>query len=143
MLCSRKLSSYAATLGRVQYEMWPYPTSVRSYPYIYFKEDGNLANTTALPFPLQNRADLLKDGAVMYAAGWPGSNAKPNHYFNLQNHKLLKEAFDKDVQKLQLIDDAVALTDLTTVHWEFDSFCSMAYNPDLLRRSDATLGDYI
>ena len=127
-------------IGRVQYECWPYPTTARAYPYIYFKHVAKMANTDPLPFAWT--ADLIKDGALVEATQWPGSIARPNPYFNAQNYRLLKASWEKDLQDCSLGDDSTYLMDLATVNWEKRGFASMAYSDTALRSSDATVSDF-
>lgn len=141
-LCSFRPSVLPSTLGQMQYEAWPAPTSARQYPYLYQKQAGKLTETSVLTGVFANRADLLKLGAQMCAAEWPGSNDLKNPYFNPQLAVNLTKQWEYELNKLSLADDDQYPQDLQQVHW--DRYVTGPVAPgSWLRQTDATLDDYL
>jgi hypothetical protein len=112
---SRRLSTYAPTAGQVQYEIWPYPTSQRNYPYFYWRRSELLSDATVFLGPLATRGDLLVTGGLALAAQWPGVEGRPNPYFNLGLSKMKWEEFTTESDRLQVLDEETFLTWWQTV----------------------------
>lgn len=141
LLATASPSPVTATLGQVRYEYWPRPTSARSYPFLYFKNAQNLADSFAFSGAMSEAGDVLKKGALAQAARWPGTSDKVNPYFNLQLAQMLDKEFDNGCQKVSLRDDDQAGSDLSRVHWERWPLADLAYNDQALRATDATIAD--
>lgn len=70
---------YTAT-GIPQYELWPGPTTIRTYPYIYLKQGASLVNFDDRPiYPFRGNEIIL--GALADLCRWPGTPATPNPLF--------------------------------------------------------------
>jgi hypothetical protein len=141
LLATAMPSTATATLGRIQYEYWPRPTSARSFPYYYFKRGANLADSFTFSGVLADAGDVLQKGALAQAARWPGTSDKPNPYFNLGLADRLDKDFADGMQKLSLADDNQQGSDLQRVHWDRWPLADLAYNDASLRASDATVDD--
>lgn len=141
-LVSQGFSTATATLGQVRYEFSPYPTAARQYPYLYYKQAERFSETSTLPGVLNNRADLLKLGAQVSAAEWPGSADQKNPYYNLNLAARLEERWSLELQRLSLADDNQYPEDLMAVHWARRYF-PLAPTTQYLRMTDATLADYV
>lgn len=129
------------TLGRIQYEYWPRPTSDRSYPALYNKQADALNDTDTFNGVMADAAEVLINGALAQAAQWPGTADQVNRYFNLSLAREKKTEFETGVQKLSLRDDEQYPDDLGTVHWDRWPLADLAYNDQSLRASDASLAD--
>ncbi len=135
-------STAVATLGQMQYEYWPYPTSARQYPYLYYRQAERLADASTFPGVFANRSDLFKLGAQLQAAEWPGTADQKNPYYNLALADRLEKKWNYELQLLSLADDNQAPEDLLQADWA--ARYGGLYTPDsYLRRSDATVLDYI
>lgn len=133
-------STYTPTLGQLRYEYWPKPTSARAYPALYNKQAANLDDTSVLHGVLADGEDAIVKGALHHAARWPGTQDKPNPYFNLGLSDRLQTEFDLETQKLALKDDTQYPEDLQAVHWERWPLAELAYDDHALRASDALAG---
>lgn len=134
-------STHPSTLGRMQYELWPHPTTARSYPFTYFLQAADLTDNTTFSGVLADGGDVLQVGALAQAAKWPGTHDKPNPYFNLALADRLEKEFDLKCQMLALRDDDQQGQDLTRVHWEHWPLADLAYNDMALRSTDASILD--
>jgi len=134
-------STHPLTLGRIQFELWPRPTAARSYPYYYFKQAANLADSFVFTGVMADAGDVLQKGALHQCARWPGTTDKPNPYFNLTLADRLEKEFLAGVQRLSLRDDDQQGSDLARVHWEHWPLADLAYNDQSLRSTDATIAD--
>jgi hypothetical protein len=140
-LVARAPSTYTPTLGRIQYEYWPQPTSDRNYPAIYNKQVDNLIDGDTFNGVMADGAEVLLEGALAMAAQWPGTVDARNPYFNLELARAKQASFREGVQKLALKDDTQYPEDLQTVHWERWPLADLAYHDRSLRASDATVAD--
>ena len=141
-LLSQGVSTATATLGQTRYEFWPIPTAARQYPYLYYRQAERFADATALPGVFANRSDLLKRGALVCAAEWPGTTDQPNPYYNLPLAKRLSDKLDLELQQLALKDDAQYPEDLLMVDWAA-RYGPLSAPTSLLRQTDATVHDYV
>lgn len=140
-LFARSPSTYTPTLGRIQYEYWPRPTSNRSYPAFYNKLAADLNENSVFNGVFAEAGEVLINGALAEAARWPGTPDKPNPYFNAGLARDKQADFDRGVQELSLRDDEQYGDDLATVHWERWPLAQLAYNDLSLRQTDATIAD--
>jgi len=141
LLATAAPSQVPATLGRMTYEYWPRPTAARSYPYYYFKQAQNLAETFAFSGALAEAGNVLQTGALAQAANWPGTGDKPNPYFNAGLAARLKKEFEDGVQLVSLRDDDMQGSDYLRVNWDRWPLADLAYNDESLRSTDATIAD--
>jgi hypothetical protein len=140
-LVSRQLSTVPATLGQVQYEWWPAPTSPKSFPYYYRQQAQALADTAPLLGVLSAR--VLEVGALAYCAAWPGTADKKNPYFNLMLHKQLQDEFDKQCAKLELRDDDQAQQTWVALPYHRWTVADLGFgDTHTLRSTDASIGAY-
>lgn len=140
-LVARKYSSATATLGRVQYEYWPAPTSARVYPYLYIRGAETLNDADSLPGVLSQRLDLLTLAVQRKLALWPGTPDQKNPSFSPALAKLLGDDLEKKTEQLILKDDDEYPQQLMLVHW-MRRYGSIAPTGTLLRQTDATVNDY-
>jgi hypothetical protein len=140
VLVSRQLSTVPATLGQVQYEWWPGPTTAKQFPYYYRKQAQILADTDPLLGVLNAR--VLEVGALAYCAAWPGTNEKKNPYYNLGLHAKLMDEFDKQCASLELRDDDQAQESWTTMPYHRWATWDLTFDTRYLRSTDASIGDY-
>jgi hypothetical protein len=76
-LIDRRFNSVTNT---PQYELWPYNTTDRNYPYFYSKRGADLVNPTDIPvWPI--RSDIIVYGALADLCLWPGTPDVPNPLF--------------------------------------------------------------
>lgn len=142
VLAAKHPSVYPSTLGRVQYEYWPRPTAVRSYPVRYNTQASVLTDTSTLTGVLADAAEVLICGALARAAEWPGTPDLKNPYFNLALADRKQREFAGLVQQLSLRDDDQAPDDLASVRWDRWPLTELAFNDTALRASDAAGGDF-
>lgn len=141
LLATASPSPVTATLGRMRYEYWPRPTAARSYPYYYFKQGANLADSFAFTGAMSEAGDVLQTGALAQCAKWPGTSDKPNPYFNMGLADRLEKDFIDGCQKLSLRDDDQGGSDYLRVDWDRWPLADLAYNDQSLRATDATIAD--
>lgn len=84
-----------ASTGAPRYELWPHPTVVRGYQYMYIKQGAELVSDTDTPiYPL--RGSELVYGALADVCKWPGTRDFPNPLFEKVN--LLLPTFEGQFQ---------------------------------------------
>lgn len=142
VLASAALSAATATVGRVTYEAWPYPTAAGSYVMQYFTRTDALTDDTTFTGVLATWTDVLKKGALVEAAQWPGTIAAKNPYFNLSLANALRAEFDSKLKTLDVMDDDQYLMDLQQVDLSKFGLAALSADTTLMRESDATLADY-
>jgi hypothetical protein len=140
VLTSRQLSTVPATLGQVQYEWWPGPTTAKQFPYYYRRQAQLLADTDPLLGVLNAR--VLEVGALARCAAWPGTQERKNPYFNLPLHLKLMDEFDKQCASLELRDDDQAQESWTTLPYHRWATWDLTFDTRYLRSTDASIGDY-
>jgi hypothetical protein len=116
-LASRRLSTTAASDGRIQYELWPYAMSAKNYPYYYIRQPEPLTDESGFEGSLRTGGALILKGALAEAAEWPGTEDRRNPYFNLGLAQRLRDEFEKRIAQLELRDEEIYLTWLETVSW--------------------------
>lgn len=141
LLSAKSPSTYAPTLGQVQYEYWPRPTAARSYPARYNRQGARLTDGDLFTGVLGDGMEILTAGALALAAEWPGTTDNKNAYFNLGLAQMKRAQFLDGVQSLSLRDDEQYPDDLATVHWERWPLADLAFNDTALRSTDATVAD--
>lgn len=107
---SRRLASTSALSGRIQYELWPYALSQRSYTYFYVKRPASITDSDTFLGPLRHRTDILLKAALVSASEWPGTLEQKNPYFNLGLAQYLRAQLDKQVDTLEVRDEEVYMT---------------------------------
>ncbi len=140
VLVSRQLSTVPATLGQVQYEWWPGPTTAKQFPYYYRRQAQLLQDTDPLLGVLTAR--VLEIGALARCAAWPGTAERKNPYFNLALHLKLMDQFDKQCATLELRDDDQAQESWTTLPYHRWATWDLTFDTRYLRSTDASVGDY-
>ena len=122
-LASRRLSTVAATLGRIEYEAWPYWTNTsdtRRFPYYYSKRPTLLGLDDNLLGSFRHRYDILVLAALEEAAEWPGPEmTRPNPYYNLRLSERKSVKLEEELEKLERVDEEIYLTWLETVPWMY------------------------
>ena len=140
VLVSRQLSTVPATLGQVQYEWWPGPTTAKQFPYYYRRQAQLLQDTDPLLGVVTAR--VLEVGALARCAAWPGTKERPNPYFSLPLHLKLMDEFDKQCATLELRDDDQAQESWTTLPYHRWATWDLTFDTRYLRSTDASIGDY-
>ncbi len=140
VLVSRQLSTVPATLGQVQYEWWPGPTSAKQFPYYYRRQAQILADTDPLLGVVTAR--VLEIGALAHCAAWPGTQERKNPYFNIALYQKLMDEFDKQCASLELRDDDQAQESWTTLPYHRWATWDLTFDTRYLRSTDASIGDY-
>lgn len=140
-LVSRSLSTVPSTLGQVQYEWWPAPTTAKSFPYYYRQQAQLLADTAPLLGVVTAR--VLGLGARAECAAWPGTVERKNPYFSLALHAKLKDEFDAECAKLELRDDDQAQQSWVGLPWHRWGVDDLGFgDTHTLRATDAGIGSY-
>lgn len=93
-------------VSRVVYEWWPYITAHGEYDFSYYARP-DLADEDPLPGVWQGRGYLLRQGALVEAAGYPGTPERRNPYFNLGLRDRLDRDWQLGQQELSVRDDDV------------------------------------
>jgi hypothetical protein len=118
VLASRRLATgIAASLGRVQYEVWPYADSARKYQYYYSKRPKEYADGDNFEGIFRHRADLLLLAALVEAAEWPGAGEQRNPYFRLELADRKRKELEGELNQLETRDEEIFMTWLETVSW--------------------------
>ena len=133
-------SPVTATLGQVRYEVWPVSVAARSYPIRYNRQEDNLQHTDTFTGVLKDGGQVLIEGALSFAAEWPGTPDLRNPYFNVQLAQVKRGNFLTGIQKLSLRDDEQVPDDVLPVDWS--KYDALARTDQALRSSDATVADY-
>lgn len=142
LLASLAPSKYTPTLGQIQYELWPKPSSDGALQYYMRTRPETLADEDLFVGVLAQRPDILQVGALMQAARWPGTKERPNPYFNLGLAQMLSKDFQDLANQLDNRDDDTYALSIDRVPWARWQAWAWAYNTHLLQRTDATLGSY-
>jgi len=117
-LVSRGYSALEATLGQPQYELWPYTTAAKFYPYAGIKQPKVLGDLDPLEGPFQYRPDVLELYCLSEAASWPGpSFDQKNVYFNLANAAQKRADFENELWILEQRDDEIYPMLKESVSW--------------------------
>ena len=140
-LIARKYSPATATLGQVQYEYWPAPTAVKTYPYLYIRKADTLNDSDVLPGVLSERADLFRLYLATRCTAWAGTVDQRNLAYDLNASRGFKSEWDVEMQKLELADDNEYPQQLSQVDWA-KRMGEITATASLLRQTDATIEDY-
>lgn len=114
-LVSRRLASTSALNGRIQYELWPYALTTRTYKYFYVKRPASLVDADTFLGPLRHRTDILLKAALVAASEWPGTLKDKNPYFNLGLAQYHRDQLMKELDLLAARDEEVYMTWMDTV----------------------------
>lgn len=117
-LASRRVSTLTATIRRAQYELWPFQTSARNYPFYYIRRPEKFAPNDALPFLLQDRGDILMLGALAECCDWPGTAERRNPYYNQVLARMKRDQFNHEIDQLEVRDEEVYMTWLQVAGYE-------------------------
>jgi hypothetical protein len=69
----------------------------------HYYKNAELSVSTDRPIDVL-RPETIVYGALKDLAMWPGSGAKPNPLFNMEAHKMYKEAFDEALHDSEMAD---------------------------------------
>lgn len=116
-LVARRLASTTALDGRAQYELWPYATAAKNYPFYYIRRPPALQDSSTFEGVLADRGDLIILAALAEAAEWPGLEDRKNPYFNLRLAEIKRKQLVEELALLELRDEEVYMTWLETVSW--------------------------
>lgn len=114
-LIDRRFSTLTATLGRATYELWPYTTNERNYPFYYEKEVTDLVDDDDTP-DIPIRGDVLVRGALADLVRWPGTRDNPNPMYDPKNTSWQQE-YEVKIAELERTDEDLYMTWLTTNDW--------------------------
>lgn len=142
VLASYEPSLVTSQLGRILYEGWPPATSAGQYQMMYFKRTDQLSDDSTFQGVLSTYTESLIQGALAWAARWPGTTDKKNPYFNLALAKLHEDKFDQERQTLKVMDDDQYLMMMEQINLSKFGLAALAADTTLMRESDATLADY-
>lgn len=141
-LASRAPSTYPLTAGQYQYEYWPIPEEAGALQYYARQRPTQMADDFVFTGVLAHRMDVLQDGALAQAARWPGTAQVKNPYFNLALAKQFDADFAAGALQLDLRDDDQAQQTIDNYPWQRYQNWGWAWDPQLLRMTDAVLGDF-
>lgn len=114
-LIDRRFSTLTATLGRAEYELWPYTTNERNYPYFYEREVTDLVSDSDTP-DIPIRGDVLVRGALADLVRWPGTRDNPNPMYDPKNTSWQQE-YEVKIAELERTDEDTYVTWLATNDW--------------------------
>lgn len=98
--------------GAPLYEIWPRPTSVASYPYIYLRAWTPLEGDNDI-LPNGIRSDIVTKIARAEAASWAGHKLiQGGVYYDMQLASRLKAEAEKGIQEMKNEDDSTAIMQL-------------------------------
>lgn len=117
-LVDRRHSTLSATDGQAQYEMWPYSTSERNYPYYYVRQASDLSLDSDIP-EIPVRGDVLVRGALADVCRYPGSVERPNPMYDPRGTmaKAWEAEFQDQVAELERQDENTYMTWLSNHDW--------------------------
>lgn len=141
-LASYQLSEVPSLLGRLTYEAWPQPSAVGSYQLRYFIRTDTLTDDTLFQGVLATKTEALIEGALAWAARWPGTEGRKNPYFDLRLAAMHEDRFRKATQDLVVLDDDQYLMMLEQVDLSRFGLAAIAADTTLMRASDATISEY-
>lgn len=102
--------------GLPRYEFYPHQTTNHLYGFLYEARAVDLDDMNAV-LPRYIRGDTLVDMAMEEVCSWPGPGPdKPNPYFSLNNAARYRSNNQKQLQLLEVQDDAVYMQDLTVAY---------------------------
>jgi len=110
LIAARSYDLTSTTVPR--FELWPVPTTLAQYRYIYEKYVPDLSSSTDTPFPII-RSDVLVKGGLADLARWPGTETVRNPSYDLALWRIREQEFQDEVRILQQQDQNIYLTDLT------------------------------
>jgi hypothetical protein len=135
---SRRLATAGALTGRIQYELWPYCTSEKNYPYYYIRRPEDLTDDTAFLGPLAKDSNIMVSMALAQCAKWPGVEGKRNPYFNLALAAQLDKEADQALDRMMVLDEEIYMTWLQTVNYSRIPFAPL--DSRYLQNHDADWG---
>jgi hypothetical protein len=100
--------------GVPRFELWPHKKSAYVYPYFYESDPPDLEDPGAT-IPRYIRGDVLLEEALAKAAAWPGTEGKPNPYYDVRLASWHHTAAEKMTQELEVSDDGIYMQDLSYV----------------------------
>ncbi len=111
VLADRKWKTHPSTATTVPtYELWPNPTVLRVYRFLYWKVPADFSRLVALPHTISDR--LIKNYVRAQMSTWPGTTERPNRMQSrVQAAEFMKE-FRDDLQDSMIKDDEIYDTDL-------------------------------
>lgn len=98
--------------GSPLYEMWPRPTSVSAFPYIYAAAWTPLSGDNDI-LPNGIRSDVIIKMGKAEAARWPGHKALAGGiYYDPRLGDTYERSSELDIQQMKLEDDSTAIMQL-------------------------------
>ena len=116
-VASRRLGTQGTFTGRVQFELWPYATAAKNYPFFYIRRPEVLTDSTVFLGPLANASDVLVQLALAEAAEWPAYEDRKNPYFNLSLAEMKRKNVEAHIARLEVLDEEIYMTWLETQSW--------------------------
>lgn len=101
-----------------RYEWWPkIAPGPKSYPIRYTKRPPLMSNPTDRPiWPL--RGDVIRKGALAELCLWPGTSTVKNPYYNINQHQLMEDEFQKGLHGCWRDDQSTSQTAILYEDWE-------------------------
>ena len=93
--------------GRPRYELWPYPTTAKEIKYLAIRRPAELGDDDTFKPPLDQRTDILVEGALWKAAEWPGTADVPNPYYKPELARRKQEYFELQAAMLERVDENI------------------------------------
>lgn len=118
-LVSQTYSTVPAQVGQARFEIFPYPTTAKSYVCVYYNKPAVFAETDVLIGPFARSKDVLIEGALARAALWPGTSTVRNPYFNLNLADRLDKRFREKCQQLEVKDEDMYGTSMPFASYGF------------------------
>ena len=117
-------------------------SGVGQYQMTYFKRADVLNDDSIFQGVLSTYTETLVEGALSWAARWPGTTDKKNPYFNLALASAHQLRFDAERQTLRVMDDDQYLMMMEQINLSKFGLAALSADTTLMRESDATLADY-
>jgi hypothetical protein len=107
-----------------QKEMWPRPISDYVYPYVYLRRITDLSDPNSKPLGFI-RGDVILEGALADAAGYPGTVEVPNPMANPVYMNMHTKKYENMLHDMIIRDRSVMERDLSVAR----SYLSLPYPP--------------
>lgn len=122
-----------------RYEFWPRPSGPRTYAYRYGSRPPLLsAASDRAIFPV--RGDLLRKGAMVELCLWPGTDAKRNPFYNLEQHAAAEREFQDSLKDAWREEQELSQSAIRYTDWSHVPFAPM--DARFLQTHDMMLTQY-
>jgi hypothetical protein len=105
--------------GSPLYEIYPRPTTVQQFPYIYMRAWSPMSDNNAI-LPNGIRSDVLVKMAMAAAARWPGHKIKAGGiYYDPKLAESYLREVEREIEFMKEEDDSTAMMQLL---WQYNSW---------------------